>query len=59
MKWSQLRKIAEQKGYRLKRNGANHDVYMNDKGMVLIIERHDSEEIKNGLYRKLKKQLGF
>lgn len=59
MKWSQLRKIAEQKGYKLKRNGANHDVYMNDKGTILIIERHDSEEIKNGLYQRLKKQLGF
>lgn len=60
MKWNELRKIAEAHGWRLLRNGANHDVYQHpDKPYRIEIGRHGKEEIKNGTFHKLKKQIGF
>lgn len=60
MKWSELRKIAEHKGWYLWRRGGNHDIYRHDgKDFLIQIGRHGSEEIKKGLFNKLKKQIGF
>lgn len=60
MKWSELRRKAIQKGWYLARSGKEHDIYAHpDSKEILIIERHDSTEIKKGLYFKLKKQIGF
>jgi predicted RNA binding protein YcfA (HicA-like mRNA interferase family) len=62
MKWSELRKIAERKGWYLVRNGANHDVYMHPertKDDILYIARHGSKEIAQGTYVKIKKQVGL
>lgn len=60
MKWNELRKIAESYGWRLQRAGANHDIYRHpDKKEPLVISRHGSEEIKNGTFAKLRKQIGF
>ncbi len=60
MKWNELRKIAEAHGWRLWRNGSSHDIYRHpDKKEVLLIGRHGKEEIKNGTFNKLKKQIGF
>jgi predicted RNA binding protein YcfA (HicA-like mRNA interferase family) len=60
MKWSELRRIAERNGWFLYRHGRKHDVYLHkDKDYPIEIERHDSQEIKPGLYYKLKKQIGF
>ena len=60
MKWSELRRIAEKNGWRLYRNGSRHDLYRHpDKDYPIEIGRHDKEEIKNGLFYKLKKQIGF
>ena len=60
MKWSELRRIAEEYGWRLWRNGANHDIYRHrDKKGILQISRHGAEEIKTGTFNKLKKQIGF
>lgn len=60
MKWSELRRIAERKGWELIRNGSRHDIYGHaDKDFEIQIERHGSQEIKTGLYHKLKKQIGF
>ena len=60
MKWNELRKIAESKGWRLKRQGTNHEVYCHpDKDYQIEIGRHGKEEIKNGTFCKLKKQIGF
>ena len=60
MKWSELRKKAEATGWQLYRNGAKHDIYMHpDKDYRIQIERHGSQEVKKGLYNKLKKQIGF
>jgi predicted RNA binding protein YcfA (HicA-like mRNA interferase family) len=60
MKWSEIRRIAEKKGWRLYRHGGKHDIYIHpDKDYPIEIERHDSQEVRHGLYNKLKKQLGF
>ena len=54
MKWNELRRIAEKKGWKLLRKGANHDIYKHpEKDEVLQIGRHGKEEIKNGTFNKL------
>lgn len=59
MKWKELIKIATEKGYRFYAHGKKHDIYVNDNGERLIVERHGSQEIRKGLMNALKKQLGF
>ena len=60
MKWSELKRIAELKGWYLYRHGGKHDVYLHkDKDYPIEIERHGSKEIRTGLYYKLKKQIEF
>jgi predicted RNA binding protein YcfA (HicA-like mRNA interferase family) len=60
MKWSELRKKAEQHGWYLLRNGKEHDIYAHPgKGFTIQIARHDTQEVKTELYHKLKKQIGF
>jgi len=60
MKWGELRRIAVANGWILKRNGSNHDIYHHpDREDLLLISRHSSEEIKNGTFNKLKKQIGL
>ena len=60
MKWSELRRKATQRGWYLVRNGREHDIYAhNEKDYEIQISRHNSEEVKTGLYHKLKKQIGF
>lgn len=59
MKWKELIKIATEKGYRFYVHGKKHDIYVNDNGERLIVERHGSQEIRKGLMNSLKKQLGF
>jgi len=54
MKWSEIRRIAESKGWILYRHGSRHDVYRHkDRDYPIEIERHDSQEIRTGLYYKL------
>lgn len=60
MKWKELIKIATDRGYRLYTHGKKHDIYINDAtGDRLIAERHGSQEIRPGLMKNLKKQIGF
>ena len=62
MKWNELRKIAEERGWRFVRHGANHDVYNHPertKDDVLYIGRHGKQEIASGSFFKIKKQIGF
>ena len=58
MKWSELRRLAEQNGWVLVRFGKKHDVYEKD-GERIYLERHPSAEIKSGLYYKTLKKLGI
>jgi predicted RNA binding protein YcfA (HicA-like mRNA interferase family) len=51
MKWSELRRKTEQKGWYIVRHGSRHDVYAHpDKDFQIEICRHDSEEVKTGLF---------
>lgn len=60
MKWNELRRKAEKNGWYIVRHGSRHDVYAHpDKNFQIEICRHDSEEVKTGLFHKLKKQIGF
>lgn len=60
MKWSEVRRKAEKRGWYLHRNGAKHDIYRHpDKDFDIQIGRHGSEEVAKGLQSKLKKQIGF
>jgi len=60
MKWSELKKKAEEKGWYYLRNGGRHDIYAHlEKDYQIQIERHWSKEVRNGLFFKLKKQIGF
>ena len=59
MKWKDLIKIAKEKGYRLHSHGKKHDIYVNDAGERIVVERHGSQEIRKGLMNALRKQIGF
>ena len=60
MKWSELKRIATQHGWHLLRNGKEHDIYAHpDRDYKIQIPRHESQEVKTGIYNKLKKQIGF
>ena len=59
MKWNEFIKIIKAHGWRLERSGSNHDIYTHpDKKDPLIIPRHGAQEIKKGMYNRLKKQAG-
>lgn len=60
MKWSELRKKATNNGWYLVRNGRKHDIYAHpEKDYEIQIERHNSQEVRNGLFAKLKNQINF
>lgn len=59
MKWNEIVRIATEKGYRLHAHGKKHDIYVNDNGERLVVERHGSQEIRPGLMNALKRQLGI
>lgn len=49
MKTSELKRIAAEYGWTIKRHGSRHDLYGNPKYNYLIaIGRHDKEEVKTG-----------
>lgn len=58
MNWGELRRLAESKGWKLLRNGARHDIYFHpDRDDIMVLERHSNEEVRNGLMKKLLKQI--
>lgn len=58
MKWSELKKLAISKGWLLKQHGKRHDIYYHpQKDYEILIERHWSKELKNGIYYNLIKLL--
>ena len=60
MRWNELRKIIEKHGWYLWREGTNHDIYRHpQRKEPLLIERHQSQEVRKGLLNKIKKQVGF
>lgn len=60
MTWRELKRIAEAHGYKLVSHGKKHDKYENpETGSRIQIERHWSQELRNGLLNALKKEIGF
>ena len=58
MKWSELKRLATANGWYLARNGTRHDLYRHpDRTDVMLMERHDTEEVRPGLLYKLLKQI--
>ena len=58
MKTSELKRIAAEYGWTIRRHGHRHDLYSHPQHDYLIaIGRHDSEEVKNGTAAKILKQI--
>lgn len=56
--WGELKKIAIEHGFKFYKHGGNHDFYKRGDQTILI-ERHQSQEVRKGMMYKLKKQIGF
>lgn len=60
MTWRELEKIAVANGYEFVSHGKKHDKYVNrTTGSRIMIERHWSQEVRAGLLKTLKKEIGF
>ena len=60
MKWNEIRKIAIKHGFVFYRELKGHDIYINpETGTKIMLERHQSQEVRKGLMYKLKKEIGF
>lgn len=62
MKTNEFLRLLKKNGIKVKflKHGGEHDhYYYKEKKEVLIIPRHQSEEIKPGLLNKLLKQVGL
>lgn len=58
MKMSELKRIATDYGWTIKRHGHKHDLYSHPQYPYLItIGRHDSEEVKSGTAARILKQI--
>jgi len=58
MKWGELIRIAIDNGWRLKRHGKRHDIYYHpEKSFFIEVERHESQEVRNGICNKILKQI--
>ena len=60
MTWRELKIKAEDSGYRFVSHCKKHDKYENpETGSRIMIERHWSQEVRPGLLKVLKKEIGF
>ena len=59
MKWREFIRLATERGYWLHSHGKKHDIYINNQGDRIVVERHGSQEIRPGLMKALLKQLGL
>jgi predicted RNA binding protein YcfA (HicA-like mRNA interferase family) len=60
MKYSELRRILEDAGCWIKRNGSNHDIYYSPiSENSFPVGRHTSKEIPTGTVNKILKQAGL
>lgn len=60
MNWNEIKKKAVQHGFIFVAHRSRHDEYYNPTTKVTImIERHWSQEVRTGLAKKLKKEIGF
>lgn len=60
MKVSELTKIVKRNGCYIKRNGSEHDIWINPKtGGKASIPRHGSKELPTGTANSILKDLGL
>lgn len=60
MTWNELKRIACAKGYQCVAHGKKHDKYENPiTGSRILLERHWSQEVRPGLLKELKREIGF
>jgi predicted RNA binding protein YcfA (HicA-like mRNA interferase family) len=60
MKWSEIVRLAEANGWKFVKHGKKHDIYQHpEKTERLLIERHWNQEVRKGLYNRIKKMTGF
>lgn len=60
MTWREIRIKAEANGYEFVKHGKKHDKYWNPvTGSKILLERHWSQEVRQGLLENLKKEIGF
>ncbi|WP_286898094.1 MULTISPECIES: type II toxin-antitoxin system HicA family toxin [Sphingobacterium] len=60
MKYSELKRILKDDGWYVARNGSKHDVYHHkEKEGVVVVGRHDSQEVASGTLNSILKQAGL
>jgi predicted RNA binding protein YcfA (HicA-like mRNA interferase family) len=60
MRWSELIRLLEKKGWFLWHHGGKHDIYRrNGSQEKIVVGRHRSEEVPHGTFRKIIKQSGI
>jgi predicted RNA binding protein YcfA (HicA-like mRNA interferase family) len=60
MKVSELTRLARKKGCKIKRHGAEHDIWINPKtGGTARIPRHQSKEVATGTAHDIMSCLGL
>lgn len=58
MNWNEMKKKAVERGFIFVKHGSKHDIYERN-GQRILIERHWTQEVRPGLMKKLKKEIGF
>lgn len=51
-----MRREAVAHGYKFLKHGGQHDIYVNDAGTRIMLERHWTQEVWPGLMKKLRKE---
>ena len=60
MKYSELKKILLKDGWYLYRHGSSHDIYKHNlKTNVVVLGRHDSQEVAPGTLHSILKNAGL
>jgi predicted RNA binding protein YcfA (HicA-like mRNA interferase family) len=60
MKAGELVRIIKKRGCRLKRNGSEHEIWINpDTGGEAQVPRHYAKELKTGTVERILKDLGL
>lgn len=60
MNWNEMKKKAIENGFVFLKHGSNHDIYeKKETGSRILLERHWTQEVRPGLMKKLKKEIGF
>lgn len=59
MKFSELKRKLTKCGCKFHRNGDNHEIWVNRKGIKCPIGRHGSEEVDTKTFHTIKKWAGM